>query len=119
MKALFAMSLILMIFQTTYAKNKRIYCHSQRKEKVFIVDGDKVAFFRIQDFSPNFRALASVTSQYTRRENNGLTKILHHEGKQHKIFIKNEMKFSDVDDFIQITSKQGHRMTYPITCQIL
>jgi hypothetical protein len=114
-KTLFILTL-LALSTSALASGKRIYCHSHRKEKIFVVQGERVAFFKLQDFSSNFRAVASVDSQHSRKFNKSLTKVLFHEGKRHKIFIKDENQYSEVDDFIQITSKEGHRMTYPINC---
>jgi hypothetical protein len=101
------------------AKNKKIYCHSARKERIFVLDGEQVAFFNFQDGVQNFRAIASVSGTPLKRVNHTLTKNLFLEGREHQIFIKDETQFNEADDFIQITSKEGHRMTYPLSCQNL
>jgi hypothetical protein len=46
----------------------------------------------------------------------GFTKTLYIDGNKHRINIQNTNEFSDVNDYLSITSPKGHEMTYPLTC---
>ena len=110
MKSLVFTFLALLSFNTEAS----IVCHTPRMNKIFEVSDKKVTFFSEFD-SHAKRELASVTSR-SKSSAGGITKFVDFEQQKHIIHISDMNSFSDVNDYIIVKSKQGHEVTYPITC---
>jgi hypothetical protein len=110
---------LLIIIHTLNANAavQKISCQTAYGEKVFTIEEEKVAFHR-EDELGNSRSISSVgaSSVRTHRKNNGFSKSLYIDGNKILINVHDINHFSDVDDYLSVTSPKGHRMTYPLTC---
>lgn len=100
------------------AASSGIECQTGFGEKTFIIEDGRIAFLK-EDHSGINRSLSSVAgdSVRTHKKHLGFTKTLYVDGLRHKITIKNKNEFSEVNDYLSITSPKGHEMTYPLTCR--
>lgn len=94
-----------------------IVCSTAFGEKTFTIEDNHISFSK-EDEGGNSRAVASVAadSVRTQKKSSGFVKTLYIDGQKHRISIKNANSFSDVDDYLSITSPKGHEMTYPLSC---
>jgi hypothetical protein len=110
--------ILLMIHAfSSHAKASTIVCETAFGEKSFRIDDDRISFQK-EDESGIRRAISSIdgSSVRTHKKQNGFTKTLYVDGNKHRINIQNVNQFSDVNDYLSITSPKGHEMTYPLTC---
>lgn len=94
-----------------------IECQTAFGEKSFIIEDGRISFHK-EDESGVSRSISSVNADAVRTHNKhlGFTKTLYIDGNKHRINIKNSKEFSDVNDYLSITSPKGHEMTYPLSC---
>ncbi len=92
-----------------------IVCHTPRMNKIFEVNGKKITFFN-EFGSQNKRELASVLAK-TKSNDKGVTNTVSFENQKHIIHIADENALSDLNDYIIIKSRNGHEVTYPLTCE--
>jgi hypothetical protein len=94
-----------------------ISCSTAFGEKTFTIEADRISFHR-EDVEGVSRSISSVTgdSVRTQKKNLGFTKTLYIDGNKHRINVQNTNEFSDVNDYLSITSPKGHEMTYPLNC---
>lgn len=94
-----------------------IKCETAFGEKSFIIDDQQISFHK-DDEKGISRSISSITSESVRthKRNLGFTKTLYMSGNKHRINIQNTHEFSDVNDYLSITSPKGHEMTYPLSC---
>lgn len=102
-------------------KGKSIHCKTANGEKEMTLS-DK--FLSFQEDSPRHkfnsqRMISSSIQVKTKKHGKGIIQTLDYEGNKHKITIKDLSKFSEVHDYLTITSQKGHEMTYPLDCQML
>ncbi len=110
--------LMLMIHSfSSQASTGRITCTTAFGERSFTIDGDKISFHR-EDDSGVSRAISSVSpdSVRTHKKHHGFSKTLYLNGNKHRINVQNINEFSEVNDYLSITSPKGHEMTYPLSC---
>jgi len=107
---------ILSLVFTVQAMSKTMVCQTPNELKVVKIDERKVTFLRSVS-EQNIREVASVAHVRTRSVGKTLDKVLMQGSVQYKFHIENVDKFSDVDDYVTMTSETGHSVTYPITCQ--
>lgn len=110
--------LLLLHTFNSYAASNAIECQTGYGEKTFIIEDGRIAFFK-EDQSGLNRSISSVKSDSVRthKKHLGFTKTLYVDGLKHKINIKNKNEFSDVNDYLSVTSPKGHEMTYPLNCR--
>ena len=109
-------SLVITFFTLlTFNTEASIVCHTPRMNKIFEVSDKKVTFFNEFD-NQTKRELASVVSR-SKSTSKGMTKIVDFENHKHTIHITDMNNFSDVNDYIIVKSRQGHEVTYPISCE--
>lgn len=109
-------SLVITFFTLlTFNTEASIICHTPRMNKVFEVSDKKITFFSEFD-SHAKRELASVVSR-SKSSAGGITKFVDFENQKHTIHITDMNNFSDVNDYIIVRSRQGHEVTYPISCE--
>ncbi|MDD0851480.1 hypothetical protein HBN50_00165 [Halobacteriovorax sp. GB3] len=106
-KILAVISVMLMAIGSK-ASVKQIKCHTPRENHIFTIKNDRLVL--------EGRNLASTVAQRMRKTATGFTTYFSFQGKKHKLHIDNTNSFSELDDYIQMRSKQGHEMTYPLTC---
>lgn len=117
MKTLLALSLALTA-SIGFAKDARIICHTPNKEKSFVINKYDVAFFKADETRPSgFRTLASLSFKGHAEMDQGFNKTLYKDGLRHRISINDTSNFNEVDDYISITSRKGHVMSYPLNCE--
>ena len=94
-----------------------IECKTAFGEKSFVIEDGRISFQK-EDDSGVSRSISSVGAESVRTHNKhlGFTKTLYIDGNKHRINIKNSNEFSEVNDYLSITSPKGHEMTYPLTC---
>lgn len=112
------LGLILMIHAlNSHAATGAIACSTAFGEKTFTIDDQHISFHKEDDAGVS-RSISSITgdSVRTHKKNLGFTKTLYIDGNKHRINIQNANEFSDVNDYLSITSPKGHEMTYPLNC---
>lgn len=112
------LGLILMIHtMNAFSATPSIKCSTAFGEKVFTIEDTKIAFEK-EDFSGANRSISSIDGEsvHTHVKNHGFTKTLYIGGNKHRINIQNTSEFSEVNDYLSITSPKGHEMTYPLSC---
>lgn len=102
---------------TSFAATGAIECQTAFGEKSFVIENDKISFNK-EDATGVSRSISSTTgdSVRTHTKHLGFTKTLYIDGNKHRINVQNTNEFSDVNDYLSITSPKGHEMTYPLTC---
>ncbi|MGE3609362.1 MAG: hypothetical protein AB7I27_07230 [Bacteriovoracaceae bacterium] len=108
---------VLIMVYSMGARAESIVCTTAFGEKTFTIDNNHISFSK-EDEGGNHRAVASVDAQSVRTQtkNAGFIKTLYIDGNKHRINIKDVKSFSDVNDYLSITSPKGHEMTYPLSC---
>ncbi len=116
---LFGILGLLLAIHTMSAKAAAgtISCSTAFGEKTFTIEADRISFHR-EDVEGVSRSISSITgdSVRTHKKNLGFTKTLYIDGNKHRINVQNTNEFSDVNDYLSITSPKGHEMTYPLNC---
>ena len=99
------------------ASTGAVNCTTAFGEKTFTIEDNRISFQKEDELGVS-RAISSLQgdSVRTHKKNLGFTKTLYINGQKHSISIQNANAFSDVNDYLSITSSQGHKMTYPISC---
>ncbi|GEM_PF-529750 len=94
-----------------------VVCKTAFGEKEITIDNSHVAFNR-EDNSGVKREISSINSVKVRTQTQykGFTKTLYIDGMKHKVHVDDVGNFSEVQDYLSITSPKGHEMTYPLTC---
>jgi hypothetical protein len=102
---------------SSMAATGAIECQTAFGEKSFVIDNDKISFQK-EDAGGVSRSISSTSgdSVRTHTKHLGFTKTLYIDGNKHRINVQNTNEFSDVNDYLSITSPKGHEMTYPLTC---
>ena len=108
---------IILIFSTCLAaKNKSpITCESSRMSKTILIKQNSITFYNHTDYNDG-RAIASIERIRTKRTGKGFSKYTEFEGKRYIIHIQNEKQLNEIDDYIVIKNKKGHKITYPLSC---
>jgi hypothetical protein len=113
------LGLLIMIhaFNSHAASESSIVCSTAFGEKTFTINEEKISFHR-EDEAGIARSISSVPgdSVRTHKKQNGFTKTMYVDGHKHRINVQNTNEFSDVNDYLSITSPKGHEMTYPLNC---
>jgi hypothetical protein len=112
------LGLILMIHAfNSNASTGDIQCSTAFGEKSFTINDSGIAFQKEDDAGVS-RSISSVLgdSVRTHKKFQGFTKTLYIDGNKHRINIQDTHAFSDVNDYLSITSPKGHEMTYPLNC---
>lgn len=94
-----------------------IECKTAFGEKTFVIEDGRISFQK-EDSEGVSRSISSISGDSVRTQTKhlGFTKTLYIDGNKHRINIQNTNEFSDVNDYLSITSPKGHEMTYPLTC---
>lgn len=108
-------TLISMMTSYSVSAAPQIICTTPRESKVVLIKETSVALSTPEELI-NSRSVASVNSVRTRHQGKGFTKIIFLEGVKHTIHIDDQNKFSDVNDYMVMRSREGHEITYPLTC---
>ena len=110
--------LILMIHALySHAATGAITCSTAFGEKSFTIEEDRISFHKEDEAGIN-RSISSISSDSVRthKKHLGFSKTLYIDGNKHRINVQNTNAFSDVNDYLSITSPKGHEMTYPLNC---
>ena len=113
----FGLMLMIHAFSSHAATGGAIVCTTAFGEKTFTIENERVSFHK-EDESGVSRSISSLdaNSVRTQKRHLGFTKTLYLEGNKHRITVQNAQSFSEVNDYLSITSPKGHEMTYPLTC---
>lgn len=98
-----------------HAAEGNIVCETAYGEKSFHIEDDRVVFSK--ETANSGRSISSIDMVRTEKRHHGFDKILNMNGNKHRIHIENPAEFSDVHDYMVITSPKGHEMTYPLSCR--
>lgn len=117
---LFIGALAVLLFTSFFSMSakaaiKPITCETNFGEKSFTIEHNTVAFHN----TTQGRSLSSVSESVTKKSYQGFKKTLYKDGYKHLISIKNENNLNSNDDFLAVTSPKGHKMTYPINCNLV
>ncbi len=99
--------LITIITTTTWAMNIR--CETPRQNVVLKIENNRLKI--------DGRFPAETMIQRSKDRGDSKTMIFHVSGDKHTLHIANKNSPSELDDYINIKSRQGHEITYPINCQ--
>lgn len=113
------LGLVLMIHAfNSHAGSGAITCSTAFGEKTFTIEDNRISFHK-EDEAGVSRSISSTPAESVRthKKHLGFTKTLYINGLKHRINVRNVNKFSEVDDYLSITSPKGHEMTYPLSCQ--
>jgi hypothetical protein len=104
-------------FSAKAGTSRGIECQTAFGEKRFVIEDGRISFHKEDEAGVN-RSISSVGAEAVRTHTKhlGFTKTLYIDGNKHRISIQNTNEFSDVNDYLSITSPKGHEMTYPLTC---
>lgn len=114
---LFCTGVIVIFMANAQAAKGSYICKTLHEEKIFHINLDSVAIVNPAFSNQNKRAISSVSNIRTTKTPSGFTKNLYFEGIKYSIHIENIESFSEVDDYVTLTSKEGHQMIYPLICQ--
>lgn len=112
------LGLLLMIHaMSSHASTGAITCSTAFGEKTFTIENDRISFHK-EDDKGVARSISSVSGESVRthKKHLGFTKTLYIDGNKHRITIRNVNEFSEMNDYLSITSPKGHEMTYPLNC---
>ncbi len=110
--------LILMIHAfNSHAATGAITCSTAFGERSFTIEEDRISFHKEDEAGIN-RSISSISSDSVRthKKHLGFSKTLYIDGNKHRINVQNTNAFSEVNDYLSITSPKGHEMTYPLNC---
>jgi hypothetical protein len=109
--------LAIQAFSSHAASPGKIVCQTAFAEKTFIIENEHISFLK-EDEQGVQRSISSINggSVRTHKKHQGFTKTLYLNGHKHRISVQNTNEFSDVNDYLSITSPKGHEMTYPLNC---
>jgi len=109
--------LIMVHTYNSYASTGAIECQTAFGEKSFTIEDGRISFSK-EDETGVSRSISSVSkdSVRTHTKHLGFIKTLYINGNKHRINVQNTNEFSDVNDYLSITSPKGHEMTYPLSC---
>lgn len=110
--------LILMIHAfNAHAAPRAIVCATAFGEKSFTIEEDRISFHKEDEAGVN-RSISSIGAESVRthKKHLGFSKTLYIDGNKHRIHVQNTNAFSEVNDYLSITSPKGHEMTYPLNC---
>ena len=111
-----AIVLLFLAFKGNMAyASTNITCETNFGEKSFTIEDNSVAFH--QD-NIDGRSISSIGEAKSQKTHTGFKKTMYLNGNKHYIYIHNLEKLSSNNDFLAITSPKGHKMTYPINCNI-
>ena len=112
------LGLVLMIHtMNAYSATPAIVCETAFGEKSFTIEDSRISFNKEDDAGVS-RSISSINGESVRthKKHQGFSKTLYIDGNKHRINVQNVNEFSDVNDYLSITSPKGHEMTYPLTC---
>ena len=92
----------------------QIFCETNFGIKSFTIEKDSIAFHN----EDHGRKISSIHSAKSLRTSTGISKTLYVNGQKHFVYIGDINHFSDSEDYMAITSPDGHKMTYPLTCSV-
>ncbi len=102
---------------SSHAATPKIVCETAFGEKTFTIEDEHISFNKEDDAGVS-RAISSISSDSirTQKKFHGFSKSLYLNGDKYRINVQDVSSFSDVNDYLSITSPKGHEMTYPLTC---
>jgi formate-dependent nitrite reductase cytochrome c552 subunit len=111
----FALMLVAFLQSSAHAAIKKIDCQTAFGEKQFTIESNSIAFHNSEETG---RSISSTLEAQTQKTHTGFRKTLYINGNKHMIHIADTSKMNDSDDFLAVTNPKGHKMTYPLTCQV-
>lgn len=112
--------LISLIFGgNAHSSEMLLNCHTPTMSKSFTIKNTKIIFHGpdTYDLSPFQSVNRNLSSVLTQKEGKGFTKIVFYENHKYMIHVTDINALNDKNDFLSIQSKEGHEMTYPLTCE--
>ena len=115
---MFILATSFLMSTSSRASEGSITCEIPRMEKNVVIEKAKMVWVD-PDIQGAKREVASLDGQAVRTKfsHSGMEKFMMVDGKKFTIHIENLKQMNEVDDYILIRSKEGHEMTYPISCQ--
>lgn len=104
---------------TTQAMAANIVCSSPRLKKALKISNSRIAFLEESQLDGRQVASSAIKGVRTRNTAKGFDKIVHYEGHKHTIHIEDKNEFNELNDYIVIKSREGHEITYPLSCETM
>lgn len=95
----------------------KLECSTNFGEKQFTIEDNTIAFHETTESAS--RSISSIYEARTQKTHRGIKKSLYLNGNKHLIHIMDSANMNSDDDYMAITSPQGHKMTYPINCSLI
>lgn len=109
----FNFAILVGLMLTTSAFAKAIECKTPYAEKTFTISDDHLAMKTENNIG---RSISSVISAQTKVTFSGFVKTMYIEQHKYKITIADKNQFSELNDYLVVTSPKGHKVTYPLNC---
>ena len=109
MKTSLLLTILTLGLMSMSAKALELECSTPRKNITLKLKDNKLKF--------DGRFPAETIVQRSKFKGKGLQKIFFVEGDKHTLNIDDMTAFNEFNDYINIKTKQGHEMTYPVTCK--
>lgn len=91
-----------------------VECKTNFGEKEFTLEDNTIAFHTVDEGAS--RSISSIYEARIQKTHKGVKRSLYLNGNKHLVSIKDINNMNSDDDFLAITSPEGHKMTYPIIC---
>jgi len=97
-------------------KEPSLSCETNFGERSFSLDHGTIAFHKKE--SKANRSISSVYEARSQKTLRGIRKSLYLNGLKHTVHIENYKNLNNSDDYLVVTSNKGHKMTYPLNCEL-
>ncbi len=91
------------------------YCQTQYGEKTLLITDESIHL----EIEKNKRQVASITRVASSLKDKALRKNFLKDGQQFVIVIGDVKNPRISHDFMSITNDRGHKITYPLNCELL
>jgi hypothetical protein len=102
---------LLMTASLSYAAPApiKVKCSTPRSNVVIKINGNNLSL--------DGRFPAETVAQRTKINGSAITKIFFVGGEKHTIHLNDKNNFNELEDFVNIKSRKGHEMTFPLNCK--
>ena len=100
---------LLISASMSFAAPIKVKCSTPRSNVVIKINGNNLSL--------DGRFPAETVAQRTKLSGSSITKIFYVAGEKHTIHLNDKNSFNELEDFVNIKSRKGHEMTFPLTCK--
>lgn len=103
----------ILCFFVSLSASASIECVTPYGAKTFVIGNNTLALKKENAVG---RSISSTFSPRTKITHTGFTKTMYVDSHKYKINIADKNSFSELNDYLVITSPKGHKVTYPLNC---